>query len=311
MANELDNPKRRRRRKQKDPGFYKHAVRVLRHGFLDTVETDEYDVTPGTSKTEAIRQLKEFGYPIGKEIDYNERTGVLIDVRRTGNLARGFDAKDGYNLAEIDQWTPAQKAKVTRLFKVVSRLSSRPFQIYRPRKPENLERVQRAAQHHEFPPELAVAFVPVGRPGERAKIDVRADRVVITERSVSHTPTLWGDVGLTMKDVAADPVAAVRKVIEHTGGKYFTLLAGTTEFRRTFQAEGLEQEILRVMNAYDEEWQNFLFGIQAFDMPQGRDLRDYRKSKREAKDAQDRYRKHAKRVFRRMYGSKKKRSKRK
>jgi len=64
------------------------------------------------------------------------------------------------------------------------------------------------------------------------------------------------------------------------------------------------------MNAYDDEWQHFLFGIQAFDMPQGRDLKDYRESKRKAKEAQDKYRKEAKKIFRRMYGTKKKRSKR-
>lgn len=284
---------------------------MLRHGFVDNTETDEYDVLPGTPKTQAIRELREHGYPIGKEIDYNQRTGVLTDIRRTGKLANGFTGKDGFDLSKIDDWTPQQKAKVTRLYKTVSRLSARPFQIYRARKPENLIKVQRAAQHHDFPKELAVAFVPVGRPGERAKISVKKDRVEITERQVTHTPTLWADVGLTMKDVAADPRAAVRKVIEHVGGKYFTLLAGTTEFKRTYQAKGLEDEILRVMNAYDTEWQHFLFGIQAFDMPQGRDLSDYRKAKREAKEAQDTYRREARKLFRRMYGTKKKRSKKK
>lgn len=324
---------RPRRRIKKSEGFYKHAVRVLRHGFIDSVETDDYNVTPGTSKTQAIRDLKRHGYPIGKEIDYNERTGVLVDVRRTGNLARGFTGADGYDLSRIDEWTPQQKSKVTRLFRVVSRLSARPFQLYRARKPENLLTVQRAAQHHAFPPELAVAFVPVGRPGEKARVRITQRTTTVTrdgepvmvkgkpkvkirmqvdirERQVKHTPTLWEDVGLTMADVARDPAAAVRKIVNEIGGKTFTLLAGTTEFKRTYGPKGLEKEIVRVMNTYDEEWQFFLFGIQAFEMPQPADLSDYRKAKREAKAVVDAFRAKARKFFRRMYG-KKKRSKKK
>jgi len=329
----------RPKRRKKSEGFYKNAVRVLRHGFVDTVETDDYQLATEKdmeregkkplTRGQAIAFLKDQGYPIGKEVDFNPRTGVLTDVRRTGNLASGFTGADGYDLSEIDQWTPKQKAKVTKLFRTVSRLSARPFQIYRARKPENLRRVQEAAQHHIFPEELNVAFIPVGRPGEKARVrltekkytkedklgrELKRTRVQvdISERDVKHTPTLWSDVGLSMQDVADDPVAAVRKVIKEIGGKTFAFLAGPSEFRRTRSAKGMEKEILRVMDQYEEgnEWMRFLFGMQSYDMPEADDLEEFKESKDVARDSQEQFRREAKKIFRRMYGgSKKKRSK--
>lgn len=328
----------RPKKRKKSEGFYKNAVRVLRHGFVDTVETDDYQLADEKqlaregkkplTRGQAIAFLKGEGYPIGKEVDFNPRTGVLIDVRRTGNLARGFTGAEGYNLAEIDEWTPQQKAKVTKLFRVVSRLSARPFQIYRARKPENLRRVQEAAQHHAFPEELSVAFVPVGRPGEKARVRLTDKKLVkidtlgrkrtetrtqvdILERDVKHTPTLWADVGLSMQDVAEDPVGAVRKVIKEIGGKTFAFLAGPSEFRRTRSAKGMEKEILRIMDQYEEgnEWMRFLFGMQSYEMPEAADLKSFKDAKTLAKDYQERFRREAKKIFRRMYGAIKKRSK--
>jgi len=302
---------------RKPDALYKHMVRTLRHGFVDSEKTDDLTVTPGTSKTAAIRDLKRAGYAIGKETEYNERTGVLTDVRRTGKIARGFEAKDGFDLRHIDQLSAADKAYITRTFKAVQKLSAQPYQEYRGRKPENLQRVQEA-MHGELktPPELVVAFVPVARPDERAEIKILKDRVEVVERDIKRTPTRWGDVinpatgkAFTLKAVADDPKAAVRALAEATGGDRFQFMAAKSPmFGRTFTAKGLEEEIENLQKQYPR-WAQFLIGIQAFTMPAAKDLRDYRKSKDTAKRAQTKERKRAATAFRRSVKAEEKREK--
>jgi len=295
---------------RKPDALYKHMVRTLRHGFVDSTRTDDLTVTPGVSKTAAIRDLKNAGYAIGKETEYNTRTGTLTDVRRTGKIARGFEAGDGFNLRDINQLTPQQKAHITRTFKAVQKLSAQPYQEYRGRKPENLERVQEASHGDlKTPDELVVAFVPVARPDERAEIRILKDRVEIIEREIKRTPTRWEDVGLTPADVADDPRGAVRALVAATGGDRFQFMAAKSPmFGRTFSAKALEDEIDNLQKQYPR-WASFLIGIQAFTMPAAKDLADYRRSKDSAKRAQTKERKRAATAFRRSVKAEDKRKK--
>ncbi len=303
---------------RKPDAYYKQMVRTLRGGFVDSEKTDTLFVAskkdraaqglPPVSKAQAIRDLKSEGYAIGKETVFNEVTGALTDTRRTGKIARGFEAVDGFNLRDIDQLTPAEKAHITRTFKAVQKLSAQPYQEYRGRKPENLARVQEA-MHGDLktPPELVVAFVPVARPDERAEIRILKDRVEVIEREIKRTPTRWGDVinpetgkVFTPANIADDPIAAIRAMAEATGGDRFQFMAAKSPmFGRTFTAKGLEEEILNIQKQYPR-WAAFVIGIQAFTMPAAKDLRDYRTSKDAAKRAQKKERQRAATVFRRQ-----------
>ncbi len=312
---------------RKPDALYKQMVRMLRHGFVDAEKTDTLTVTdaatrarqglPPVSKTQAIRDLKSAGYTIGKETEFNPRTGELTDVRRTGKIARGFEAVDGFDLRDVDQLTPAQKAHITRTFKAVQKLSAQPYQEYRGRKPENLERVQEASHGDiKTPAELVVAFVPVARPGERAQIKILKDRIEIIEREVIRTPVKWGDVtdpatgkAFTMTSVADDPKAAVRALAAHTGGERFQFMAAKSPmFGRAFTAKGLEAEIENLQKQYPR-WASFLIGIQAFTAQKAKDLTDYRTSKGKAKLAQSKERKRAATIFRRKIRAEEKRRK--
>lgn len=295
---------------RKPDALYKQMVRTLRHGFVDAERTDTLTVTPDTSKTAAIRDLRSAGYIIGKETEYNRRTGELTDVRRTGKIARDFDATAGFDLRDIESWTPQQKAHVTRTFKAVQKLSAQPYQEYRGRNVDNLERVQEASHGDiKTPAELVLAFVPVARPGERAEIKILKDRIEIIEREVKRTPSKWSDVGFTMAQVADDPIAAVRALVEHTGGDRFQFMAAKSPmFGRAFTAKGLEAEIENLQKQYPR-WASFLIGIQAFTAPKAKDLVDYRTSKGKAKLAQSKERKRAATVFRRKIRAEEKRRK--
>ena len=306
---------------RKPDALYKQMVRTLRHGFVDAEKTDTLTVTdaatrarqglPPVTKAQAIRDLKSAGYIIGKETEFNARTGELTDVRRTGKIARGFAAADGIDLRDIDQLTPQQKAHITRTFKTVQKLSAQPYQEYRGRKPENLERVQEAMHGGiKTPPELVLAFVPVARPGERAEIKIRADRIEVIEREVKRTPTTWKDAGLKMKDVADDPVAAIRAMVAFTGGDQFQFMSvNAPMFGLAFDASALEAEMLRLQKDYKQRWKTFLTGIQAFTAPAAAKISSYRKSKDAAKRAQKKERQRAATAFRRKVRAEEKRRK--
>ena len=302
---------------RKPDALYKQMVRTLRHGFVDSSRTDDLTVAKGTSKTAAIRDLKSAGYAIGKETEYNERTGTLTDVRRTGKIVRGFDAADGFNLRDVGALTPQQKEHITRTFKAVQKLSAQPYQEYRGRKPDNLQRVQEASHGDlKTPDELVVAFVPVARPDERAEIRILPDRIEVIEREIKRTPTRWGDVinpetgkVFTMKNVADDPKAAVRALVQATGGDRFQFMASSSPmFGRTFDGVQLEAEIENLQKQYPR-WVQFLIGIQAFTMPAAKDLAGYRRSKDSAKRAQLKERKRAATIFRRQVKAEEKRRK--
>lgn len=296
---------------RKPDAFYKQMVRTLRGGFVDSEKTDTLFVAskkdraaqglPPVSKAQAIRDLKSEGYAIGKEIQYNEVTGAVTDTRRTGKIARGFEARDGFNLRDVGELTPAQKAHITRTYKAVQKLSAQPYQEFRPRKRENLKRVQEAMHgDQKTPAELVVAFVPVARPEERAEIKILKDRIEVIERDVSRTPVKWGDVGFTTAQVADDPIAAVRALAAFSGADRFQFMASKSPmFGRTFTAKGLENEILNIQKQYPR-WAAFVIGIQAFTAPTAKDLVDYRTTKADAKRAQKKERQRAATVFRRQ-----------
>jgi len=309
----------------------------MRQGFIDAETTDEFPerFPLGTSKAQIVRDLRNAGYTVGKELELYERktgpeTGITVtDVHRTGNIAHGFDPKDGYDLRDIDNWTPQQKQKLTRVFNAVKSLAERPFQIYRPRKPENLAVVQKAAQHPRKIPELNVAFVPVGYPGERAEITITKRKQVVIERgkevikekplvkiqdgAVTKMPTLFSDIGLTMTQVEKMGAVKAAKLLvaemKKQGATMFTPMAGEREFGRAFNEDALYQEMENIMKDYPR-WAVFLIGIIAFDMPKRSDIAGYRISKSRAKRAQTRAAKAASARFRKQIKKAEKRQQR-
>lgn len=307
-------------------------ARTLRQGFIDPERTDDFpeNFAPGTSKAAIVRDLRRAGYVVGKELELREtKTGITVtDVHRTGNIASGFKAKDGYDLRDIDSWTPQEKSKLTRIFNTVKSLSERPFQIYRPRKRENLKIVQDASQHLTSPPEINVAFVPVSDPSEKAEIKITTRKVVkitkagkkkeietplvsITQGEVKKMPTLWKDVGLTRKQVEDDPIGATKILVAEMkkhGAKMFTPMAGEREFSRAFSENALYDEIANVIDQYPR-WAVFLIGMQAFEMPKRSDLVNYRQKKRAAKSAQAIANRKARVAFRRKAKAEEKRRK--
>ena len=63
-------------------------------------------------------------------------------VKGLRSLAYGFEPSDGFNLHEIDSWTPAQKRKIRETFNKVEQLEPQPKITVRPRSGKKLKQLQ-------------------------------------------------------------------------------------------------------------------------------------------------------------------------
>lgn len=298
---------------------YKAMARTLRAGFIDPEATDEVPqrVQKDTPKSVALRDLRRHGYVIGKETEYDPTTGKVTDVRRTGKIASGFQAKDGYDMRDVENWTPQQKQKLSRVFNQIKQLTDRPYYVYRGRKKENIERVQEATSPHGYPKEVKIAFVPVARPGERpeikftktdVKIDdkpVTIDTVEIVERGVTKKPIYWADVGVTVDFLREHPAKAVAKMHAAIGAKEYSPMSGTREQPESYGPKALVREIRDLIYGYPDRWPKFLLGVIAYSFPRQVDLQRYRKSRTKAQLAQRKVRERDRKIFRKESKGKK------
>jgi hypothetical protein len=256
------------------------------------------------------------------------RRGIIIDRdtgERTGKLASGFEARDGYNLRDVDTWTPAEKAKVTRLWNLVDELTAKPYQIVRKRKPENIHAVQKFAQHGTYPPELKVAIIKVAYPEEKAEVEVDPDTMVVTvtERGVSRRTHDFADY-VDYDDLENFPRDTIKAMIAAVPeSKMYGIQAGQYEVDRTYTERGVTTAVINLMNKYSEgkghnpndknssHWLNWLGGIVAYEYESVPKMEQYLLSDEHAHDAVSRYRKAEARRFEAKYGRPKKGRKKK
>ena len=92
------------------------------------------------------------------------------------SVARGFDAASGYDLRKISEWSPSQKARVTRYFHELDNLTAQPRKIYRPKNRANLKLAQQYSGHNSgF--QFKVALVPyTPKKGSDTKVKITVSK---------------------------------------------------------------------------------------------------------------------------------------
>lgn len=256
------------------------------------------------------------------------RQGIIMDREtgeRSGKLASGFEARDGYNLRDIDTWTPAEKAKVTKLWNLVDELTAKPFQIVRKRKAENIRAVQEFAQHESFPPELKVAIIKVAYPEEKATVTVDPQTldVAVTERGVTRRTHDFEKL-VDFTALEDEPRETIKAMVEAAPeSQMYGIQAGKYEVDRTYTKRGVTTAIINLMAKYSKKegynpkdknsshWSNWLKGVVAYEYETVKDASNYLQSEEQAHAAVSRYRKAEARRFERDYGIPKKGRKKK
>lgn len=245
-----------------------------------------------------------------------------ITGESTGKLADGFEARDGYDLRRFDEWTPAQKAKVTKLYNLVDHLTARPFYVYRGRKPENIRLMQEVAQHEEFPKELKVAFLP--SPAKiKPKIRITKKReVVIKQGRITRRAVVLENVGLTPEDFALDPKGATKQALEELEpGKAYQIKMGKYLSKNAYSKGYLPKKVAMLVEKYGADnydptdpsssyFGNWLMGFEVYQFDRREDFDNFRRAQTRSREALREERERARRKWRRKYGKKRRGKKR-
>jgi hypothetical protein len=211
--------------------------------------------------------------------------------KKSGKLADGFNAKDGFDLRYIKDWSPAQKAKVTKMFAAIDELTSRPFKVVKPRRKDHLERLQKTSQHERKIKGLKVAFVPVADPSDKIKITYTKTAVKIKERNVGK----W-NIELDKKKLLIDPETEINKKIAANSARVYNVMAGKFFIPKPlFSAAEVTAEVIKRQEKYNADdydendpnssyWGNWLGGLIAYDYENRLDGIDFRTARTRFKE---------------------------
>lgn len=196
---------------------------------------------PPKGQTLTKRDRKQFS----KTVAYMERVKALRPF-----FGDTFKASEGFNLHDVENWTPAQKRKVTRYYRELAPIiASGNFQVKRYRKPERLNAAIEASLQEQKLPGQKVAVFSVD-PGERVELEWKArEREPIVKRGGIEEQKLMFDKNAFLADWKSE----VERVLSQTDANVFKVVTGRFRTTETFTREAVIDRILAFMVSYPEE----------------------------------------------------------
>jgi len=254
---------------------------------------------PKKSKRRKGKQTKKQRIAGSKLDDYKQRAR-----RMRGLFGDQFKASDGYDLRSINSWTPAQKAKVTKYFRVMAPHITGDFVVKRYRRQDSLDAALDASlqeQDVKLKGQTAVAFSV--DPGDKLAVKInRSTKTVTTSRINKKT----GEMIFTDKRVLVttanviknglgfsklifdkqafleDPDAEIDRVLDESTANIFRVLVGGQQQNKALTRNMVKDEIFNLIRDYSprnierdqdqrpfDEWLN---GLVAYDGTQKRTL---------------------------------------
>jgi hypothetical protein len=187
-----------------------------------------------------------------------------------------------------------QKTLITKYFKEVDSLTSRPNYVYRPRNKSNLKAVQHYA-HANNTPRLKVAFVQVADEEFKPKIKVTKKGVFVKEKYV-HTQFVELDKKKLIKNAERHIKAELKNA---PNANSFNVVAGDHEILEYKSRSGIVAHVTELMERYSNEEQNNYFAnwlrglrTHTFDSQASQD--EYVKTKMKSRDKKARQQKASK-----------------
>lgn len=232
----------------------------------------------------------------------DKRPGEYAGIR---SYATGFIGADGYDLRKFNQWTPAQKAKLSRYAQAVMESRARPHIEYRiGNAGHDQTKLERAKKQFNAPikaPQLKVAFVPFTPPRTdptyRPKLQFDDSGITIVGKHYTKTFAPFDHMRL-----ATDPKAEVLRVAKSLGDKHLTLQTGLYESGSFLLGTTFAADVMKLMQKYNgtttprgkgknwnpknHKWQDWLLGLNGYNFAPGgkqRDL-DYLRDKAKARE---------------------------
>lgn len=191
--------------------------------------------------------------------------------------------------------TASEKRKIKKYFDEINLLTTRPFQIYRPRSAKNLKIAQDFAQHAQNMRGLKVAFIPTDGKN-KVKISISRSGKMTTKSK--HVTTEY--IKLDTRKLLIDPKKHVESVIKkHKNAKTFSVSAGEFEIAQSHTRALIGDFVEKLTEKYSNEdannfHGNWLHSLKGYNFEEQSDFEDYAiekaKSKKELKKERDKKR---------------------
>ena len=202
-----------------------------------------------------------------KELNYKERAKKMRPY-----FGDTFKASEGFDLRRPKTWTPAQKAKVTKYYRVMAPRLSHDFEVKRYRRPDKLENaIDASLQEHPLPGQTAALFSY--DPGEQVEIVTEGDEVRVVRQGLDR-----GKIKFDRNAFLEDPEAEIQRALDATNANVFRILVGGNEQNKALTREDVMGEIFAMIDRYSVEnveegerpWQEWLNGLVAYGGPKKR-----------------------------------------
>lgn len=206
--------------------------------------------------------------------------------------------------------TAAQKSFISRAWNEYQELTARPVKVFRTKNKKHLALAQAYSRHEKGKPKFDVAFIPTADP--KAKLTFKNDRMTLKSKYVTET-TLFFD----LKKLAIDPSAEIKRTMDkNKDAKQFIIMAGKYLYNGGLARSLVSDEVMNLMARYSDggaglqkrgdnsRWENWLFGLVAFESANQASINQYRLAYRDAKNKKLSERKNLKRKRGYKYGEK-------
>lgn len=225
---------------------------------------------------------------------YNWRTRA----RLMRPYVEGLEAKDGYDLSKVDEWSPGKKARVTKLWRELG------VQISRPHIRKSFKNKKRlaqaatyAAQEKVVPRQKAVA-IPATTPRAVKITFDKKDNISVRWQGVKTDTVRFDKMALLV-----DPVAEIERVLDMLDGNFVQIIQGSNFSRDIIRKRDVVRHILRSMSRYSADdfddddpyssyWFNWMSGLRSYDVKEKTIVEDvtdtYRDASQAARQAIDR-----------------------
>lgn len=203
-----------------------------------------------------------------------------------------------------------EKSYVTKAWKEYQELTSRPFKIYRSKSKTKINIAQAYSRHDNKAAKFDVAFVPTADP--KAKLKFKKDRLEVKSKYVTET-VLFFD----LKNLAENTSAEINRVLnKNKDAKQFIIMAGKYLYNGGLARSLVEGRVSEMMSRYspggagyekrgeNSRWQNWLFGLVAFEATNQSSINEYRQAYHKASNAVKKAKRNVRRARGRKYGEK-------
>lgn len=170
------------------------------------------------------------------------------------DVASGFDAKHGYRLADFDEWTPAQKAKITKYHNELQRMTAQPWTIHHERSSTKREKMNEVLGY-DTGYKFKVVILPYVKKVDKRGREVKP-KVSLTKQGAVRVGNKWYNkvsVQLNQVALARNSKAEVARVLEAVpDAQRFTILTNPhNEMPGLYDRSLIADRVRQLMLKYD------------------------------------------------------------